>query len=303
MALSRFAGQYNAASFAYGLGTVPPLTVVSGPGVSGAGTLTVQQGFVSLSDGTIITPLNTNAPITVGTDGNSEIVTPSGVSNNQQSALYGPNATVTATFANAHYAGDRIGSGTVGLQEAINYASAKGGGTVLVDGGWTTLGGTSAMLAAAVLPASGLVNILDNRGGSGAAQTLTVAIPNASVLTLNTVGASILPAPGAGNVYEIDRVWIECLSLTAAFTGGGNLTLAYGTQAAQVAATVAIAATLLTASATVNQIGSALPVTPANAASSTLLNQAVGLYAATANFATGAGSLIVKVSYRTLTGF
>lgn len=306
MALSRFAGQYNATSFAYGgqgVGSPQSLVCAAGPGASGAGTLTLYSGFITLSDGTQIFPLNVNAPVNVGTDGNSETVTPSNVVNNVQSAQYGPTSSLTATFSNAHYAGDRVGSGTVGLQEAINYAALKGGGQVIIDGSWTIAGGTNAILAAAALPASGIVSILDLRGGAGTAQTITVAVPNASVLTLNTVGVPILPAPGAGNVYEIDRLWIECVSSTPAFTGGGNITLAYGTQAAQVAATVVIAATLLTASATVAEIGSALPVSPANAASSTLLNKAVGLYAATADFAAGGGSLIVKVSYRVLTGF
>lgn len=306
MSLSRFAGQYKATAFAYGgsgSDFPAPLVVVSGSGASGASTLTVQNGWITLSDGTQVFPLATTAPINVGTDGNAETVTPSAVSNNVQSNVYGPTSTVTATYANGHSAGDRIGSGTVGLQEAINYAALKGGGQVLIDGAWTTAGGTSAILAAAVLPSSGTVSILDLRGGAGNLQTLTVAVPNAQVLTLNTVGVPLLPAPGAGNLYEIDRLWIECVSSTPAFTGGGNLTAAYGTQAAQTAATVVIAATVFTGSATVAQIGSALPVTPAVGASSVLLNKAVGLYAATADFAAGGGSAIVKVSYRVLTGF
>ena len=64
-----------------------------------------------------------------------------------QSSLYGPTATVTATWTNAHYAGDRVSSGTAGLQEAINFANSKGsGGTVIVDAAWTTQGGTTAIL-------------------------------------------------------------------------------------------------------------------------------------------------------------
>lgn len=306
MSLSRFAGQFRALDFAYGgsFDTAPTaLTVVSAPGASGAQTITVQNGFITLSDGTVVTPLATTAPIYIGTGANGETVTPSAVSNNQISSLFGQSATATATFSNAHYPGDRVASGTVGLQEAINFASASGGGTVIIDGKWTLNGGTQAMVAAATLPTAGSVQILDLRAGSGNAQTLTLAVPNASVLTLNTVGVPILPAPGAGNLYEIDRLWIECVSSTPAFTGGGNITLAYGTQAAQTAATVAIAATLLTASATVAQVGSALPVTVANGVTTTLSNKAVGLYAATADFAAGGGSLIVKVSYRVLTGF
>ena len=192
------------------------------------------------------------------------------------------------------------------LQEAINFANSKGGGTVIVDAAWTTQGGTTAILNAATLPANGTVQIMDNRGGSGATQqTLTVLVPNAQVLTLQSVGVPLVSAPGAGNVIVVDHLAVEQVALTAAFTyASGNITAAYGTQAAQVAATGNIANTLLTAgSGTTNQIGFAEGVAPANAASTTYLNAAVGLYASTGNPSVGGGSLIAAITYRILTGF
>lgn len=307
MSLSRFAGQFRALDFAYGgsFSSAPQaLTVVSAPGASGAQTVTVQGGQISLSDGTVFSPLATTAPIIIGSAANAETVTPSAVSNNLQSNTFGMSATATATFSNAHYPGDRIGSGTVGLQEAINYANSYGGGTVIVDAKWTANGGTSAILAAATLPSNGTVQILDLRGGQGGqAATLTVAVPNAQVLTLNTVGVPLIPAPGAGNLIVVERLIVEQIALTAAFANGGVITAAYGTQASQTAATASIAATVFTGgSGTTNQIGTALPVSPANGNSSVLLNKAVGLYAATADFITGGGSAIVKITYRIQTG-
>lgn len=308
MSLSRFSGQYRAVDFNYGgpADDAPaPLTVVAGPGVSGAGTLTVQNGFVTLSDGTKVSPLATTASISVINALGKDTVTPSAVTNNLQSNLYGLTSSVTATFTYAHSAGDRICSGTAGLQEAINYANSKGGGTVIVDNAWATAGGTAAILNAATLPSNGTVQILDNRGGQGAPlQTLTLTIPNASVLTLSSVGYPLIPAPGAGNLIQVERLWLEQIAATAAFASGGVITAAYGTQAAQTACTASIAATVLTGgSGTTNQIGTALPVSPANGNSSALLNKAVGLYAATGDFTTGGGTLLVKISYRILTGF
>jgi hypothetical protein len=304
MALSRFARQFNAGDFAYGVNPqVGPIQVINGPNASGSGTLTMAYGYLILADGTVVNaPFSTNAPIGVGTR-LFETVTPSAVSNSTPNSFGTCN--VTATFTNIHGNGDNVTTGTVGLQEAVNYANSIGGGTVIVDSLWTQLGGTNAILNAAVLPTNGTVQIMDNRGGQGSAQqTLTLTVPNASVLTLFSVGYPLIPAPGAGNLIVVDRVWLEQLAATAAFTGGGVITAAYGTQAAQTACTASVAATLLTGgSGTTNQIGSALPASPANGASSTLLNKAVGLYAATADFAAGGGTLLVKVTYRILTGF
>ena len=114
----------------------------------------------------------------------------------------------------------------------------------------------------------------------GVAQTLTVAIPNASVLTLSSVGYQLLPAPGAGNMYIVDRIVVEQVAKTGAFAGSpGNMTAAYGTQSSQVAATGTIAGTILTGgSGTTNQIGMAIGIAPANGNSSVLLNSAIGLY-------------------------
>jgi hypothetical protein len=303
---SKFAGFYNAGDFAYGINkSVAPLQVIAGPNATGSGTLTLAFATCTTNDGVSFSPLNTNAPINVGGNSSNETVTPSAVSATTP-LVYG-SSTLTATFTFLHGTGDQIRSGTVGLQEAINLASASGGGIVIVDAGWVTLGGTSAMISAAVLPASGKVSIQDNRGGAGAAITQTTVLTAAQITTLNSVGVpNLLPAPGAGNVIEVDRLWIEEVPNTTAFTGGGNITLAYGTQAAQTAATAVIAATLFTTSGTVAEISSALPVTPGTngvIASATLLNKAVGLYAATADFAAGNTTAIVKVSYRILTGF
>ena len=164
MPLSRFSGEFSAFEFAYGINpAIAPLLAINGPAATGAGTLTLAYGYFTTQDGTVVNyPLNTNAPITVGLT-QPETVTPSSVSNSTP-GIYG-SPTVTATsFTYLHGNGDEIRSGTVGLQEAINYCyNVYGGGTVFVDARWAMFGGTSAMIASAVVPPN--VTIADVRNG------------------------------------------------------------------------------------------------------------------------------------------
>jgi hypothetical protein len=72
---------------------------------------------------------------------------------------------ITATFTLPHTVADPISSGMYGLQEALNDASASGGGTVTVDSAWAGLGGTSGMVSAATIPSN--TGIEDERTGPG----------------------------------------------------------------------------------------------------------------------------------------
>jgi hypothetical protein len=300
MSLSRFSGQYNAADFAYGINkSCSSLGVINGPNATGSAALTLAFGSTNLADGTIITPLATNAPILVGIGAASETVTPSAVSASTPLA-YGTSS-VTATFTYVHGNGDQVRSGTFGLQEAINYANTQGGGTVIVDPAWTSLGGTTTIVNAATLPSNGTVQILDLRGGQGVPlQTVTVLVPNSAVLTLYSAPTALIPAPGAGNMIDVVDMVVENSYLTAAFASGGAIQASYGS-GVTTPATATIAATFLT-SPTANQIVKVQGAL-ASSLSSAVLNTAVNLAAATQNFTTGGGSLIVKVSYRVLTGF
>lgn len=167
MSLTRFAGRFNALAFAYGVQPeVGPLQVSGGAVPSGAQTLSLEFGFCTTGDGVIFFPLNVNAPITIGSGANGETVTPTSIAA-ATPTIYNTSL-LSATFANAHGTGDLISSGSYGLQEAINYVASQGGGSVVTDARWTALGGTTAMLAAAVLPANGSVVIEDRRvGGFG----------------------------------------------------------------------------------------------------------------------------------------
>ncbi len=162
---SVFAGWFKAANFAYGAPGGPGALVIqqSNPVVAlspvAAVAATVAFGYTTTIDGIVFYPLATTAPINVGTDSNQEEVTPDSVSGN---GLTGYQQTsFTADFANDHGSGDQIASATFGLQEAINYCDAQGGGKVVVDEEWTRLGGTDAIYAAVTLP-SGVTKV-DNR--------------------------------------------------------------------------------------------------------------------------------------------
>ncbi|HXI43462.1 MAG TPA: hypothetical protein VNH83_26005 [Bryobacteraceae bacterium] len=121
---------------------------VTGTNSTGTSTLAVASGNVTLADGTNLSPLSTNAPITI-LDANSETVTPSAIGS---ACSQGPNqqpssCTFTASFTYVHGSGSRIVSGTYGLQEAINYAHGGAGGNVIVHSGFP--GSVSTITAAA----------------------------------------------------------------------------------------------------------------------------------------------------------
>ena len=93
---SYFGGQYVAINFAYGVVDIAPLTVHNVPITSGAKALAVAFGFCNTHDGIKFYPLATDAPINVGSDSDVEKVTPSAVSNNNDS-YGGTNFTATTT--------------------------------------------------------------------------------------------------------------------------------------------------------------------------------------------------------------
>lgn len=166
MSLSYFAGNYNAASFGYGVNPhVQPLSILQGPvnvtvtSPPTALTINLVYGYFTTSDGIVVNnPLNTNAAIAVGSGSNYEVVTPIAVGNSTPE-LYGT-AFVSADFSYPH-AGGNVSSATAGLQEAINFCAANGGGKVVVDAYWTSIGGTTAMYNAATIPSG--VTLVDNR--------------------------------------------------------------------------------------------------------------------------------------------
>jgi len=116
---------------------------------------------VVLADGSKLNPWNTNAPIIFsGGTSQAETLTPTSFNFTQSP---GQTCITVSAFAHTHFTGDSIGSGTFGLQEALNAAGVKLGGAVSIDQNWTALGGTTAIVNAAAIPLN--TNIEDLRSG------------------------------------------------------------------------------------------------------------------------------------------
>jgi hypothetical protein len=176
---TRFAGRYNALDFSYGGSVgVSPAAVQVGQGNTVTGSTSIQAiTYYTVDQGSnVFNPFATNAAIIVGSGANAETVTPTSVGTAGPSTT-GPGVnnasiSITATFANLHGPNEPISSATYGLQEAINIASANGGGEVVVTPAWYAAGGTIAMIAAATVPvftvglvgSTGQVRIVDERG-------------------------------------------------------------------------------------------------------------------------------------------
>lgn len=292
MAITSFAGFYNARSYGYGNAGVEagPLQVISGSTSTGTYTLTCQPINPYTSAGQKI-PVSVTTPITIGGDSSMETITPTAVSTNNLNQLL-----ITGTFTYAHGTGAAVSSGTYGLQEAINAASAAGGGVVVVDAAWFRAGGSQATINAATLLAN--VSIQDNSGSAGTSdpQTTTVTLTATQINTMFTTPVELLPAPDANSFYLITEAVLVNLNGGTAWTSGGAITIGYGSSSPTQALTGTIAATFLT-SPTVSEVISEAGAQLSAAALSTVAAKGIYITNATGVFATGTGTVQVTLSY------
>ena len=218
-----FAGRISAVDFAYGAGPSSPnsLQVTTGT-AAGVGTITLASGYITLGDGTVVYPLATNAPIIVGSGATLEQVTPTALSGCTNAAPY--SCQITATFTLAHGTGETLMSASGGVQEAINYAQANGGGTVVVDARWARLGGTTALITAAAPFSS--VAIEDTRGGP---QKFWAMQPNTATLlaapTTLTATTAVFSAAPVGTWTAADH--FICITYVDALGGEGPCSATY----------------------------------------------------------------------------
>jgi hypothetical protein len=126
-------------------------------------------------------------------------------------------------------------------------------------------------------------------------QTVTVIITAAQLKTMFTTPVVVLPAPPqglqSGVYYEVHGVTMQTKPGTVNFTGGGTVNLVYHGGAVAPHASSVPAATILSATATNNQ----LP--PIAAVIQIPKNVGIDITNATAVFAAGNGTLAVTVDF------
>lgn len=192
-----FAGEYNAYSYAYGLNpAVAPLRICSTSSSTGSVTYTICNAAVHLANGKTIFPLATTTPVSFQ-DANAETATPSAVSN--CSSDLGPNTCqITITVGSTHGQGATLGSGSFGLQEAINDANAGGGGLVAVDQAFVAAGGSSTTITSTATPAD-KAPIVDRRANpvqyytkNGSKYAVNMQIASGAVL-IGAAGGTATP--------------------------------------------------------------------------------------------------------------
>lgn len=293
-----FAGMYRAVSYAYGISAEIPALEVDNPSGSTSGTtqtLNVAFGTVALADGTLISPLSTTAPVIVGTGTNADTVTPSAVSNSTPQVYQSSSLTAT-TFAHAHGTGDRIASGTVGLQEALNAAQAAGGGIVIIDIAWYLIGGTAAIIAAATVHDT--VAIWDTSAGgpfvsAGLLPTTTSPIAAPTALTTATSANGMISTAVTGGTIPTGAAYRLGVTYVDAF--GGETTLSVDTASTAVVTTGAGSTNSITVTspaALAGAVGYKVYMSAASGASLSEISYPQGNAAITGTAATGnAGAL------------
>ena len=170
MAQSINFGVANAWDFAFGLNpNVSPLVLSSSNTGTGSQTYQVVLGQSFTPDGIVILPLVVNGIVSVGTAANQETVTITAVSASTPGV---PNTcTFTASFSNAHGAGEIVVSGSGGAQEAAHNRSVLGYGCVaLSPSWWKWAGGHTAGITALTgyKSLNANVTVLDYSGYTGA---------------------------------------------------------------------------------------------------------------------------------------
>ncbi len=131
--------------------------------------------------------------------------------------------------------------------------------------------------------------------------TGTLSLTLTQLQTLNSVGYTILPAPGATSMYQMGGCALNLTRGSAAFTGGGTVSIGYGSSSSP-ATEGTIASTVFTTFAASHAVV-VLPVAVAVTATTSLANAPIVMTAAGGDFASGTGATgQLDCQYRILTG-
>lgn len=122
------------------------------------GTVVLTPSTFTLPDSTSWVPFAVGTAVMIGDGPLSEAVTVTAVSCSSGSSV----CSFAANFTNQHNGSFTVSSATGGLQEAVNYEAAAGGGLVMADPAFT--GSVSALLSTLKLPSD--VLLIDETGGN-----------------------------------------------------------------------------------------------------------------------------------------
>jgi hypothetical protein len=178
----------------------------------------------------------------------------------------------------------------------VNYTIAGGGFTFHVEilsyrGSPTIVSSTDANasnLTAGTLPTLRL--------NEDIARTITVTVPTASVLTLNTTPYTLISAPGAGKITLIDEITCKLVFNSVAYTGSNAIELRY-TNGSGAKVTADLSSAFLNSASGTNYATVKSVVTQLTP----VANAAIVVFVPTANPGAGNSDLVFSIKYRVVT--
>ena len=254
-----FASDINVNNFAYGVGANagPALLVGAGGGTSGSYSITLDYGKTTTGTGG-----NTIYPFSGTT------YPPFAIGSGATYEVVTPSsASCTTGQANSYQQ----------CQITATFSYAHGAGDVVRSGD------------------NGLFEATQYFTAMGT-QRQVVTLTNAQVLALYATPVQLLPAPGVGLAYVVNKATLIDENTGTAYASGGAITVGYGTTASTSALASTVAATFLTSGTTYQWIAESgvlnSVITAANAT-----NQPIYITNATGAFTTGTGTLKVVIEY------
>jgi hypothetical protein len=260
------------------------------------GNIELQVATIGTPNGSSVTTVAPPADIALGSITTAmlgaNIVTAAKIANNTITATQIANGAITTTQINAS-------AGIVGTQLSATAAIA---GTQLAAA--ANIAGSQLAANAGIVGTQLAANTLTaTELALSVPQVIRVPITSANFKTAFTAGLAMIPAAGAGTIIIVNSVTYTFNFLTAAYTGGGAIGLQYSTAAPVNAAGFAASATV--AAADVTGLSAAGYETAdgamAIASAAQAVNQGVWFTVASANFATGSGTVVANISYQVIT--